>query len=569
MRLFRTLTLMLVFLTAVPVVGVGVMLIDSTVDIVKTLSWELQQERTTNTGRELGRYFQGMLEDIELLATHLGVEHMSVQERQGLLRFLLQKRPELNAIAFYDSRGEPLPNQLAFDAGRVLPSELVRHQQEVASLDLGRAATQDAVFGPPTRVERAGRPALGIARRVEDVVPTLIRLGAGDAAFLGLELSLGQLRAELVRLWGGQRGQALVLAPGRRLLARAADPSAPDLPLEALTAAVPEIGRALGGSAMPVSGTRPVQLQDGRELLLSYAPMAQPPWLVVTAELLDDVYLGPRRMVWQVVGVTGFALALAVALGLLFAFGLTRPISRLVRGSLAIARGKFGTEIDVRTRNELGELAHTFNYMSSQLLHYDQQNRELLESLERGYLETLRALANSIDAKDPYTRGHSDRVTEVALAIGRELGLDGERLNVLRYAGILHDIGKIGIHEDILGKKGRLDEAELTVMRQHPVLGEKIIEPIDFLQPVRALVKHHHEWWDGSGYPDGLAGEAIPLGARILCAADTYDAATSDRPYQKAVDDRESIEIVLRLREKQFDPAVADALIRIIRRRLP
>jgi len=156
----------------------------------------------------------------------------------------------------------------------------------------------------------------------------------------------------------------------------------------------------------------------------------------------------------------------------------------------------------------------------------------------------------------------------VALAIGRQLGLDGEQLNILRYAGILHDIGKIGIHEDILGKKGRLSEAEQQVMRQHPVLGEKIIEPIDFLQPVRPLVRFHHEWWDGSGYPDGLRGEAIPLGARIICAADTYDAATSDRPYQQAVDDREAIEILTRLRERQFDPRVADALIRVIERKL-
>jgi len=568
MRLFRTITLMLVFLTAVPVAGVGIMLIGSTLDIVKTLAWELQQERTTNASRELSGYFRSLVEDVELLVTNLGVEHLSVQERQGLLRFLLQKRPELNIIAFYDARGEALPNQMAFDSGRILPSEVARHQAALAALDLKRAGSRPVTFGPPSRIERPAKPEVGIRGRLEDVAPVLLRLQSGDAAFLGMELGLEALRADVDRLWAGQAGQLMLVAPGERLLAHAADPSAPGLPLGELAKVVPEIGRALGGAALPVSGTRPVQLPDGRGLLVSYAPLQQPRWLVVALEPLDDVYLGPRRMIWQVVGVAGAALAVAVVLSLLFAFGLTRPIARLVRGSLDIARGKFGTEIQVRVRNELGELAHTFNYMSSQLLYYDQQNRELLESLERGYLETLRALANSIDAKDPYTRGHSDRVTEVALAIGRQLGLDGEQLNILRYAGILHDIGKIGIHEDILGKKGRLSEAEQQVMRQHPVLGEKIIEPIDFLQPVRPLVRFHHEWWDGSGYPDGLRGEAIPLGARIICAADTYDAATSDRPYQQAVDDREAIEILTRLRERQFDPRVADALIRVIERKL-
>jgi len=365
MRLFRTITLMLVFLTAVPVAGVGIMLIGSTLDIVKTLAWELQQERTTNASRELSGYFRSLVEDVELLVTNLGVEHLSVQERQGLLRFLLQKRPELNIIAFYDARGEALPNQMAFDSGRILPSEVARHQAALAALDLKRAGSRPVTFGPPSRIERPAKPEVGIRGRLEDVAPVLLRLQSGDAAFLGMELGLEALRADVDRLWAGQAGQLMLVAPGERLLAHAADPSAPGLPLGELAKVVPEIGRALGGAALPVSGTRPVQLPDGRGLLVSYAPLQQPRWLVVALEPLDDVYLGPRRMIWQVVGVAGAALAVAVVLSLLFAFGLTRPIARLVRGSLDIARGKFGTEIQVRVRNELGELAHTFNYMSS------------------------------------------------------------------------------------------------------------------------------------------------------------------------------------------------------------
>jgi putative nucleotidyltransferase with HDIG domain len=206
--------------------------------------------------------------------------------------------------------------------------------------------------------------------------------------------------------------------------------------------------------------------------------------------------------------------------------------------------------------------------MSRQLLSYDLENKELVTTLERGYLETIRALANSIDAKDPYTRGHSMRVTNVALAIGRELGLDASELRFLRYGGILHDIGKIGIGEEILGKKDRLNDEERKLVRQHPVLGESIIEPIDFLQPVRAIIRHHHEWVDGSGYPDGLKGEEIPLGARIMNAADTYDAVTSDRPYQEAVDNQEAIEILKEFRGRQIDTTVCDALVAIIERQI-
>jgi HD-GYP domain-containing protein (c-di-GMP phosphodiesterase class II) len=270
------------------------------------------------------------------------------------------------------------------------------------------------------------------------------------------------------------------------------------------------------------------------------------------------------KMIWEVVGVVVVSLIASVGVGVVFALRLTRPLAKFVTGALAIARGNFNYTIDIRARNEIGELAHTFNYMSRQLFSYDQENKSLVSILERGYLETIRALANSIDAKDPYTRGHSARVTNVALAIGRELQIPEDQLRILSYAGTLHDIGKIGIPEGILGKKALLDEKERHLIQQHPVFGERIIEPIDFLAPVRSLVRHHHERYDGSGYPDGLKGEQIPLMARILNAADTYDAITSTRPYQAAQDDQQAITILQRLRGKQIDPQVCDALVTVI-----
>jgi HD-GYP domain-containing protein (c-di-GMP phosphodiesterase class II) len=307
---------------------------------------------------------------------------------------------------------------------------------------------------------------------------------------------------------------------------------------------------------------------EEQDVLAAYAPLAQPGWLIVSLEPLDEAYAATRKMTWQVVTVVLVSLALAIAIGVLFAFGLTRPIAKCVTGALAIARGKFGFTLQIATRNEIGELAHTFNYMSRQLLYYDRENRDLVASLEKGYLETIRALANSIDAKDPYTRGHSMRVTNVALAIGRELGLDDDDLRFLRYGGILHDVGKIGIREAILTKATTLTDEEREIIRMHPVFSDRIIEPIDFLKPARPIVLHHHEWWDGSGYPDGLKGEHIPRGARIVCAADTYDAVTSDRPYQKAVSNEEAIQILKKLRERQFDPTVCDALIRIVEKQI-
>ncbi len=569
MRLFRSITLLLVLLTAVPVTVAGLILISSTVDIVKTLTWELQQERVTRAGRQAEAYFENLIADLDLLLSNVDLSRLDLTGQQRLLSFILQKRPRINIIGFYDRYGRPLRNLQAFDPAHILPSELARHQQQIAGLDPERVAAGVLAFSPAYTIERPARPALEVPARSEAVVALMIRLQAGGARFVGLELSLEPLQRLVERLRASTRGRLLLLGPEWQQIAHSAGPEADWLERRISPA---QMARLLGapagsGPVRRVSGARPVRLPGGREALLAFAPLARPDWHIVSIEPLDDAYLASRRMIGQVLWVVGISLLVAVGLGMLFVFGLTRPIAKLVRGSLAIARGKFGTQLEVRARNELGELAHTFNYMSSQLSYYDEQNQALMRSMERGYVETLRALANSIDAKDPYTAGHSDRVTDLAVAIGRELEIDEEQLKKLEYGGILHDIGKIGIREDILGKQGQLTDEERAIMRQHPVLGDKIVEPIDFLQPVRPLLRHHHEWVDGSGYPDGLAGEAIPLGARILAAADTYDAITSDRPYQTAVGPEQAIAIIHQLRGRQLDPEVCAALERVLAKR--
>jgi putative nucleotidyltransferase with HDIG domain len=261
------------------------------------------------------------------------------------------------------------------------------------------------------------------------------------------------------------------------------------------------------------------------------------------------------------------ALVLAAALSAWFARRLVRPVSECVRGALEIARGRFGRQVLVTARNEIGELAYTFNHMSRELASYDQENRRLIAELEAGYLATIGSLASAIDAKDPSTRGHSQRVSELAVEIGRELGAQEKDLKALAYGGLLHDIGKIGIPEAILHKASALADGERQLMRSHPSIGSEILRGIKFLEPALPGVRSHHERWDGQGYPDGLAGEAIPLVARIVNAADTYDACTSVRSYQPAMSSEAAIAIMTGLRGVQIDPMICDALIQVVRRR--
>ncbi len=259
--------------------------------------------------------------------------------------------------------------------------------------------------------------------------------------------------------------------------------------------------------------------------------------------------------------------AAAAGVAALLARRVTRPLGDLVHGALDIARGRFGKEVKVASRDELGDLAYTFNHMSRELASYDGENRRLIAALERGYLETIRALASAIDAKDPYTRGHSERVAALSVEIARELGFDEAALVAVRYAGLLHDIGKIGVPEQVLRKPGRLTPEERTLIMSHAVVGAEIVEGISFLGGAEPAIRHHHERWDGAGYPDGLKGEAIPLVARVVNAADTWDACTSERPYQRAYSAPEVVGILDTLRGAQLDPAVHDAITRVLQRR--
>ena len=280
-----------------------------------------------------------------------------------------------------------------------------------------------------------------------------------------------------------------------------------------------------------------------------------------------DAALGAGRLLRSALVASLLALVVAVALSAWFARSLARPVAECVRGALDIARGRFGRQVPVTVKNEIGELAYTFNHMSRELESYDRENRRLIAALEAGYLATLRSLTSAIDAKDPSTRGHSQRVSELAVAIGQELGVKDGDLKALAYGGLLHDVGKIGIPEAILHKSAALARDEMELMKAHPTIGAEILRGVDFLHTALPAVRNHHERWDGKGYPDGQAGEDIPLVARIVNAADTLDACTSVRSYQPVMAVEEAISVLLRLRGNQIDPTVCDALVRVARRR--
>jgi putative nucleotidyltransferase with HDIG domain len=190
------------------------------------------------------------------------------------------------------------------------------------------------------------------------------------------------------------------------------------------------------------------------------------------------------------------------------------------------------------------------------------ENARLFEEVNDLFLSSIKSLAQTIDAKDPYTHGHSQRVTDIALAIVEQMGFNDEQKKQIMVAAILHDIGKIGIKDAVLSKPNQLTKEEKAIFDQHPHVGSKIMSHIDQLENIIPIIRHHHESYNGNGYPDKLKAKQIPLGARIIAIADTFDAMTSDRPYRKAISPEAAKEEITKLSGIQFDPEVVEAFNR-------
>ncbi|GMA57684.1 HAMP domain-containing protein [Alicyclobacillus sacchari] len=243
--------------------------------------------------------------------------------------------------------------------------------------------------------------------------------------------------------------------------------------------------------------------------------------------------------------------------GWLLAADVRRPISQLEYLMQRVRDGDFKVRAQDTYMDEFSNLIQGFNHMVQGLAERDLLNQQLVDS----YFATLAA---ALDARDPYTAGHSQRVAAYAEAIGRQVGLSAEVVAQLRQSALLHDIGKIGIRDEVLLKDGKLSDEEFAVIKQHPVIGESIvrqIQPDTAMKPLLPGIRSHHERYDGRGYPDGLAGTEIPLFGRILAVADAFDAMTSDRPYRKGMPTERAIGILLEGRGTQWDPAFVDAFV--------
>jgi putative nucleotidyltransferase with HDIG domain len=552
-KLFKAIFLLMLGVGLVSTAVVGLLVLSDTRELLTRDAQELSAERVRQVSMRTTAALEAPLRTVTALARVPGFLSLPLVEQRAHLGSVLTERRDVTALTVFSARGERIPGLQAFAVKDVPPTEVAEHEARGRAL---LAGGPEGVRFSPALLTPGRPPRLTVA----------FPLGDPARGFVAAELSLDQLGQALEAEHVGSTGFAYLVDARGRLVAGAPTRfhSGDDV---AARPAVATVLRTLQSSPdRQMTWVGNFGEGDNRVVAAS-AVVPGPGWAVVSEQPLDAAYTQVHLMQRRIgLGLLTAALV-ALVLALLFSRGLTRPLKGFTTSALEIARGRFGTQVEVKTRNELGELAQTFNYMSRQLQAYDAETRGLYESLEKGYLETILALTNSIESKDPYTRGHSQRVGDMAAEIGRELGLSERDVKQLRYGGILHDIGKIGITEPILRKQTELTPEEMAVMREHPSIGASIVGPVSFLGNARDAVRSHHEKWNGTGYPEGLKGEAIPLIARVVSCADTWDACTSTRPYQRAMTARAALEVMERLRGVSLDPQVVDALRRVLVKR--
>jgi len=295
--------------------------------------------------------------------------------------------------------------------------------------------------------------------------------------------------------------------------------------------------------------------------LSGYAPILDSSNLPVAILGIDidanDVYLAEKNLLYRGIFVLLMGIVFSLVLGSIFSIGIISPIKRLIDGTKHIAGGDLDYRVKIPSQDEIGQLALSFNDMAASL-------SDARKKLQDYFYRMIQAMIRSLEAKDPYTAGHSDRVSELSYEIAIKMGTDPKEAELLKKAAQMHDIGKLGVHEDILNKKSGLSQGEWDLVRKHPEVGEEILRPVFLDSPMLSVIRSHHERYDGTGYPDGLKADETTISAQIVSVADAYDAMTTSRSYHAAMPKEEALGKIKAGSGTQFNPAVVQALVKVL-----
>jgi HD-GYP domain-containing protein (c-di-GMP phosphodiesterase class II) len=471
-------------------------------------------------------------------------ENVNAPELRALLENFVSSSDDLAYATLLNSDAKGI------SAGRIAPDAFLQRELERAY----SAARESRAYNGQALVVGSGKSA-----RTVMLVSTPVVYGG---RFLGMIGSVVDLQFLIRRLQEVNRGglTPYVIDSQGRLVAAAISEYATGQDMANLEIVHNFVEQ--GSKAQLVAATREFSTggKHGTMMLGTYSPVPNLDWAVVVQKPRDEAYSGVFEMQRSARVLALMAIALSIAISSYAARKITNPLSILTESSRAIARGDFSKRVSLKSRTEIGELAATFNTMSEELEHFVLDLKRAANENRELFMGSIQMLAGAVDEKDPYTRGHSDRVTRYSLLIAAELGLPVDFLEIVRISAQLHDVGKIGIEDRILKKPGALTPEEFEIMKTHTTKGANILRPVAQLADMIPGIELHHEALDGRGYPHGFKDEQIPLLPRIIAVADTFDALTTNRPYQQAHDPQDALRIIHSLSGKRLDPAAVAAL---------
>ncbi|HEX8745946.1 MAG TPA: HD domain-containing phosphohydrolase [Pyrinomonadaceae bacterium] len=567
---FRRLRLLYIVLGVLLVVGLfplalaGWLLSNRSAEELRSVEGRYQAQLVQDKARQIELYGQRYRDVVTGLARAFelagGVRTLNEAGADRRLLKTLQDDPNLIALAILPVQGEP---HTAFQPDVIRRQEVDERVGEV----LARMSGRGLVVSRPEIIRSGQEMGLTIAAPVmggesgDEVVAAVVAIISFREVFRAVQQPSAKSEQELLEAGlpvvfaVDQQGRA-VAHPDERVAFSQRSMSDLKVVQDWL-----ESGTQVQSALSPFAAVR-----DGKrvEMLGSYA----------TAELGSNSRLGViaiqderaalasvADMRRQTFMISMVAALFVLLIGFIGAKRLTQPVRELAAGAHRIAGGDFSQRITVRSRTELGDLGNSFNIMTDQVECFITDLQRAADENRELFIGTVKALAAAIDGKDPYTRGHSERVSRISVAIAQRLDIPDDEVENIRVSALLHDVGKIGIDDNILKKPSALTTEEFEIMKQHPQKGFKIMSQIPAMKDFLPGMYMHHEMVDGNGYPQGLKGDEIPMQARIVAVADTFDAMTTDRPYQKAMKFEDALGLIRKFVGTRYDESVVAALM--------
>ncbi len=551
-----------------PLAFAGIMLSGRSAEQLRSVEGRYQAQLVQDKARQIELYGQRYRDVVTGLARAFeiagGITALNDAGYDSRLQKTLEEDPNLIGLAIWPVSGEM---HRAFQLDVIQRDEVDQRVSEVLAKMSGRGI----VVSRPQIIRSGQEMALTVAAPVmggpsgQDVVAAVVAIVSFQEVFKAVHQSTSRSEREL--LDAGLPVVFVVDQNGRAVAHPEASVAFSEKPMTDLKVVQDwqETGAQVQSALAPFTVMR-----DGRkvEMLGSYA----------SAELDKNFRLGViaiqdesaalasvADMRQQIILISVVAGLLTLGIGFFFAKKLTQPVQELAVGAHRIASGDFSQRIVVRSRTELGHLGDSFNLMTDQLESYiSDLQRSAAENREL-FLGTVKGLAAAIDGKDPYTRGHSERVSRISTAIAQRLGLSDDECEKIRISALLHDVGKIAIDDNILKKPAALTDEEFLIMKQHPQKGYKIMSQIAAMKEFLPGMYMHHEMVNGEGYPQGLKGDEIPLMAKVVAVADTFDAMTTDRPYQQAMNFEAAVARIESFVGTRYDSVVVAAFVEACR----